>query len=699
MGSIHYTLTPDGQEIGRWFGKSIRTGGTVSHDKQIYLGKVIDKDQMIFFKRKEGYFRFDPTNQTFLSISDDEVPVTAPMLDGRLRPRNVIVTFGGSYFLHELITGIQYNDVLKGIVLKNPDTMYSLLQFYLLSERPDCCALQWYQNSYARFLYPHANLAGQRISDFYVTFGRDNNRREFFSAHIPYLINATDDEYAILIDSTGCQNACKVPVTKLSTHNNEKNIEFRMILVIQRSTGLPVYYELIPGNVVDSTTINRIMRLMEVYGFKVTAVFGDAAYSCPANMEKVILYGSNLVMRLNPAYDMYKDVLNDNVEKLSTTTYDAENDIRYRNRIVRIIDVPTVVGKDEHGKDVEGHVYLCRDMQAYHSKCDHYMEHHGSENLTAEEMFKASSKFGVFAIVMTQKMEKKDVIPFYYQRQAIEQFFDFAKNYARMMPVRNHNFNTIQGHMLMSFIATFLVVLIKNKMNLLDTSYISIPAKLMGDDLKGEDTVMVPSDHHEGEAECIVEQDPLFEVNKSNPRSMFFSLNFVGADVFENRSDGNNQIIPSVPWKEANDYFKAFGIPCPEAVLIKEGYKLVPVLKGKTKKNCRKAKVFAVRPYATAEQIEEQKKKKAKAKNQKVKTETKQDPSVTERTVSINPSQTPTEEVKRKPGRPPGSKNKTTLRREAEMKAQGIEVVKRGRGRPVGAKDKKPRKKRKKKPE
>ena len=697
MGGIHYTVARDGQEIGRWFGKSVRTGGTVSHEKQIYLGKVIDKDQLIFFKRKEGYFRFDPTSQTFLSIPDDEVPLTAPMLDGRLRPSNVIVTFGGSYFLHELITGIQYNDVLKRIVLKNPDTMYALLQFYLLCGRPDCCALQWYQNSYARFLYPHANLAGQRISDFYVSFGSDNNRREFFSGHIPYLINATDDEYAILIDSTGCQNACKVPVTKLSTHNNEKNIEFRMILVIQRSTGLPVYYELIPGNVVDSTTINRIMRLMAMYGFKVTAVFGDAAYSCPANMEKVIFYGSDLVMRLNPAYDMYKGALNDNIEKLSTTTYDVENDIRYRNRIVRIIDVPIVVGKDEQGEEVEGHVYLCRDMQAYHSKCDHYMECHGSDSLTAEEMFTALSKFGVFAIVMTQKMEKKDVIPFYYQRQAIEQFFDFAKNYAKMMPVRNHNLNTIQGHMLMSFIATFLVVCIKNKMNLLDAEYISIPARLMGDDLKGEDTVMIPSDHNEGKAECIVEQEPLFEVFKSNPRSMFFSLNFVSADVFEKRPDGNNQLIPSVPWKEANDYFKAFGIPCPEAVLIKEGYKLVPVLKTKSKKNCRKAKVFAVRPYATAEQIEEQKKKKARSPKEKTEAEAKHELPVTQKTVNTNSSQAPTEDVKRKPGRPPGSKNKATIRREAEMKAQGIEVVKRGRGRPVGAKDKKPRKKREKK--
>ena len=50
------------------------------------------------------------------------------------------------------------------------------------------------------------------------------------------------------------------------------------------------------------------------------------------------------------------------------------------------------------------------------------------------------------------------------------------------------------------------------------------------------------------------------------------------------------------------------------------------------------------------------------------------------------------------PGRPKGSKNKKTIKREAEMAAQGIDPNKpnRGRGRPFGAKDSKPRKRRKK---
>lgn len=691
MGSIHYSTATDGIEVGRWFGKSVRNGNTISHESSIYLGKVIDKEKLIFFKRKEGYYHFNIETKKMESVEEKEIPFYTPLLDKRLRERNVVISFGGSYFVQELICGIEYNGVLDQFVLKKPDSMYSLLQFYLLRGRPDCDALGWYQNSYARFLFPQANLSSQRISDFYVSFGSHNNKRGFFKGHIDYLIKTTEDDYAILLDSTGCQNSCKVPVTKVSNHNNKKNIEFRMVIVIQRSTGLPVYYEIIPGNVVDSTTIHRIMRLMARYGFRVTCVFGDAGYSCPANVEKVIFYGSDVVMRLNPAYEMYKKVLTDNIGKLSSVDYDERRDVRYRNRVVRVIEQKTVIGTDAEGNEVNGYVYLCRDLQAYHSKCDHYFDAHGGKAANINEIFDNLSKFGIFAIVTGKKYDIKDIIPCYYQRQGVEQFIDYAKNYAKLMPVRNHNMETIEGHVLMSFIAAFLVIVIKNRMNLLDLPYIAVPEKLIA--TTADDQFIHIEDKDGNLSENILEQEQIPEVFKSNPAALFDGLNFVGADVFENQEDGENQIIPAVPWKAANDYFKAFGIPCPEAVYINSDHSLKPVYKKGVKKKCTKVKVFAVRPYTKEEEIEKQK----KAQKDKV-TDTQKDTTADTPNVENTPNaeNTPQEKTVKKRGRPKGSKNKKTIEKESENQTNGQTVVKRKRGRPLGSKDINPRKRRSK---
>ena len=99
MAGIFYSEAADGTEVGRWSGKSIRTGSTITKDKQIYLGKVVDKDKLIFFSRREGYFHFNTDTQEKEPIADKDVPMFTPPLDMRLRERNVIVSFGGSYFL------------------------------------------------------------------------------------------------------------------------------------------------------------------------------------------------------------------------------------------------------------------------------------------------------------------------------------------------------------------------------------------------------------------------------------------------------------------------------------------------------------------------------------------------------------------------------------------------------------------------
>ena len=442
-----------------------------------------------------------------------------------------------------------------------------------------------------------------------------------------------------------------------------------------RSTGLPVYHEIIPGNIVDSSTIARIMRLMEMYGLKITHVSGDAACSCPANIEKVILCGSNLIMRLNPAYNLYAEAMAKHLDELTLSTYDEKHDLVYRNRVVRVIKVPMPIATDADGKEVTGFVYLCRDHQANHSKCDHYMEHHGSNAGSAEEIIRECGKYGVFAIVTTEELDDKDVIATYYLRQGIEQFFDDARNYGKMMPVRNHCLATISGHMLMSFIATFLVVAIRNRMHILDIPYVAVPPAIAD-----KDKLLVIGEKEE--RVYIDQQEPVPSVFRSNPSALFFALNYIGADVFDKEKNGNNQIIPAVPMKDANDYFKAFGIHCPEAVLIGKDKSLTLVIKNGLVNRCKKSKVFATRPFVMQEEIqkklEEEQKEKEKGK------------SSGETDLSNKP-----EKPKRHPGRPKGSRNKKTLERETqESQAEPPITPRRKRGRPLGSKDSKPRKRR-----
>ena len=137
------------------------------------------------------------------------------------------------------------------------------------------------------------------------------------------------------------------------------------------------------------------------------------------------------------------------------------------------------------------------------------------------------------------------------------------------------------------------------------------------------------------------------------------------ADVFP------SELIPSVPVRQAVDYYEAFNLQSPSYVL-RDGIGLYPVFKDKKKKLTKKL-AFSQKPTRTDEDIETKQKKKSVE-------------SIAAEAATTIPERKPA----RHPGRPKGSKNKKTLEREAEMKRLGVEPLpKRGRGRPKGSKNKK----------
>ena len=407
MPNIFYYADKDGRLRANWPGVSKRVpvthkDGTVTTESrkvgQLRLGLVVDKDNLLFFKEEQGFFHFNPEDQTCTEIPSEHLPSWMEERTLRHKRPPVIVDFGGSYFLDELIKGINYNTVLDKITYQNRDRLYAMLQYYILSNRAANGAEGWYQHNFTKFLYPHANLASARISEFLEAVGSDENRRDFLQEHISYLLKSTDEELCILVDSTGMPNKCDLEYTRVSAHEGDVNIEFRVIVVVQKSTGLPVYFEMIPGNVVDVSTIDMIIQKLKNLGYKVEYSLGDSAYSCPAVLERLVLSGIDFMTRLNPAYDTYKNAVENNLANLD----EHGKNVLFHNRTVKILKIPTVIATDKDGKDVTGFVYLCRDINSWHGKSNHFLNSKKVKSYTSEEREAECDRFGLFALVSTR---------------------------------------------------------------------------------------------------------------------------------------------------------------------------------------------------------------------------------------------------------------------------------------------------------
>jgi len=114
-----------------------------------------------------------------------------------------------------------------------------MVQYYILQDRANDHAGIWYDGSVAQLLFPGANLASQRISDFLKSIGRRDSVEQFFEAQKWIRENVCSDP-AILIDSTGMPNSIHFPLTAISNHNGRISREARMTTIIQRDTGYPL---------------------------------------------------------------------------------------------------------------------------------------------------------------------------------------------------------------------------------------------------------------------------------------------------------------------------------------------------------------------------------------------------------------------------------------------------------------------------
>lgn len=666
MRNISYHYNASGTLVGVWPGKSVSTDNGPRKEGQQYLGKVINKELRIFWTREEGYYQFNPEDLSHTAVDERNIPSSDVEQDGSRKNGVVFVDFGDSYFLDTLIKSMGYDKVLDAIQCRNRDCFYAMLFYYVLEGAANVNAESWYRQNYARYLFPKANVYSQRISDLLNTLGDDSQRRNFLIAHIRYLLESTDEEVSILIDSTGMPNKCSLPITRVSNHQGDVNIEFRMIALVQKSTGLPIFYEIIPGNIVDVSTTQRIIEVAKQYHCNVDYAIGDAGYCCPSVMEKLVLAGIDFMTRLNPAYDLFTKVAMAHRAELNDTSHI----VRYKGRLVSIVKIQSQIAVNkESGEPVDGYIYLCKDLEANASKFDHLLKTKAARYMTRDELVEMAEKFGIFAIVTTKNLPETDVLPEYYIRQGIEQYFDFGKNCAKFLPVREHNMRTLNGHMLLSFIATFLIIVIKNRLGIVDTDFVQVSPALTGKTTAGnakntDIEEKLPSEP----CKSYIEQMPVKDAFESAPTTLFLELRGQKAEVFD------NVIIPQYPVRQANDFYYAFRLVSPFLIKRDQDNLTCQFRDGEENRLTRKY-VFACKPSLTEDEIKELRKKKEQSKAQAA--------------ADKAGLKVVKNEPKRGPGRPKGSKNKKTLEREAAEAAAAAAKKHRGPGRPKGSLNKK----------
>jgi hypothetical protein len=418
-----------------------------------YLGRVVDKDKGIFKSKTRGTFAY----------SLESGYSTTPYLDVDSytdKKEKLTPIFGDIFLFNEIIKNSGFLAVIEKSLSVELDTLISLVAHKILDPGFSYSyAEEWWEDSYAKFLYPKAQMKSQRISEFLSRLGEEENFRNFFHAYLTFLTDK-QKEVGILIDSTGLPNDIKIPLTAVNNHNGVISNEARLILILDRSTNMPIYFRYVPGNIVDVSTLRTTLNELNAYGVKVNYAIMDAGYYSEDNIKELYEEKIPFVIRLVPNRKIFKVLINEHAYDLD----DAKYMVSYRERIVSIKRVQIKLFEQI------SYAYVALDHDRHHDEFTKYV--HGAlknKDTTIEEINEVRKNKGLFVLLSKEPIEINDILPIYYTRQSIEQVFDIGKNNADLLPLRVHSEETLKGRLLVSFLSTISYLLV-NK-TLVKTNY------------------------------------------------------------------------------------------------------------------------------------------------------------------------------------------------------------------------------------
>jgi len=439
---------------------SVRNGDSVEKEDIGNLGRVLDKERGIYKSRKRGVFTFDLETGVYGNAPVDFVQTETKAS----RKEQLILDFGDVFFLDWYIRNVGLHKTIEAVGYGNPDTLYSMIYYYVICSMANCHAESWWEGSYTRILYPGANLTSQRISDFLAAIGDEYTQRRFFQSYFERLGRSGIEMSNVLIDSTGLPNSVHFPLTAISNHNGEISNEVRLIYVVHQKTGLPIYFRYCAGNIIDASTLVRCIEELKAQGVDIKYATLDAGYFTNGNIRELFDRGISFITRMKENYTLYKEIVAEHFGALA----EKKNLVEYNGRYVFLKCVEC---------EIEGHhayAYIGLDIERKSSETKKLFKRAAVKKISASQVFDAMEKQGAFILISSRRIAKNKVLPLYYMRQQIEQVFDIGKNYADMLPIRVHSEETFRGHLLLTFIATVVIKHIQDELAMTSITPISL---------------------------------------------------------------------------------------------------------------------------------------------------------------------------------------------------------------------------------
>ncbi len=385
--------------------------------KSKYCGVVVDKEKKIFRK-----------------------PLEEKINAARGKKERFIVDFGDGFSLHSFFRDTGFIPLLENSFGKNVNELFALVCYRLCNRSAMRLAQTWLDGSFIKYICKDANLSSQRISEFFSEIGEEKAYRTFFKNYFASVDQRSPQ--SIVLDITALQNQIDMPLTTWGYHDEQIDRQIKLLLAVDKNSKMPLFFRYMPGSIADVSSLKTTMNELKTHNIANYCSIMDAGFFSEENITAMREEKINFIIRLPAGRLLYKQLIDEQMHDLEQTRHA----VRYGKRALYIKKISTQLFQQN------AFVYIIQDPERKGretTKTLLQLIDEKDDNPDIDDVLKTR---GIMMLVSSFDVDTKEILSYYYARQAAEQFFNYAKEDLKILPLRVHKEESLRGYLLYIFV-------------------------------------------------------------------------------------------------------------------------------------------------------------------------------------------------------------------------------------------------------
>lgn len=391
---------------------------------------------------------------------------------------STIKSYGATYLLQQLASQTGILADLKATFPQDYLTILSLAMFLTLEPSN---ALRKYERWCDKTdTITEQALTSQRISDLLSNLTEESIQQFFHRQQKRF----KQEEFWVF-DTTSVSTYSAIDYAKFGYNKEQDTLkQINLGLVVSESSRIPVMYRMIPGNIVDSKTINVLLRLLDDFPQKRRKLVLDRGFYSQRNIlqlcqeqvefiiggKKGISYLDKVIEELLPdvkkpcnyhhELKMYMSSKRISDFKASSTSHypvtvhvyhskklQSKEEERYMDELHEVLTLLNQEGyhADDIVKTKRGylkHLIYDEQTQQYHINYETLEEH--------------MSGFGTFVLISNTTRDAASCLRLYRDKDVVEKKFEAYKSELGMRRLRTHTQSATEGKLFVQYISLLL---------------------------------------------------------------------------------------------------------------------------------------------------------------------------------------------------------------------------------------------------